>query len=340
MEVLIVLLAVVLMVMVLLVIVLLRQGRGADPALLSALADLRNLSEKINQLADIRTQQALAEATQRDLKERLERAHQSLEALQVEARLRHQREEETLAVARRIESVFYGSFAKGRAGENVLAEALAHLPPEMVSYNFIVNGKTVEFGLVLANGKTLPIDSKWPAADLLSRLEEEDDAAERARLIRELEREVERRIREVAQYIDPVLTADMAVAALPDAVYSLCRSAFAEAYRRRVFVTPYSMALPYLLALYQLHMQYAQTIDLQNLKARLGDIGRSLGEMEQILESRLARAHTMMGNATVELRQLLGRLRGSLVYLQQGEAPIEAEPLLPALNSPDPPEED
>lgn len=321
--------------LVALMVVLIRQGRAGDPALLAALADLRNLSERVNQLAEIRTQQALAEATQRDLRERLERAQQAIDTLQVETRLRHQHQEETLAVARRIESVFYGSFAKGRAGENVLAEALAHLPPDMVSYNFVVNGKPVEFGLILTNGKTLPIDSKWPAADLLARLEKEDDATIRARLIRELEKEVERRIREVAQYIDPTLTADMAVAALPDAVYALCRSAFAEAYRRRVFVTSYSMALPYLLALYRLHMQYAQTIDLENLKIRLSDIGISLAEMEQVLESRLARAHTMTGNALAELRQLLGRMRGSLVYLQQAKAPAEVEspPLLPAVDT-------
>ena len=314
----------------LMLLVVLRQGRGADPALLTALADLRNLSAKVDQLAEIRTQQALAEATQRELKERLERAHQAIETLQVETRLRHQHQEETLTVARRIESVFYGSYAKGRAGENVLGEALSHLPPDMVSLNFAVNGKMVEFGLILANGKVLPIDSKWPSSDLLPRLEQSDDEAERARIIKALEREVERRIREVAQYIDPVRTADMAVAALPDAVYALCRSAFAEAYRRRVFVTSYSMALPYLLALYRLHMQYAQTIDLENLKVRLNDIASNLAEMEQILENRLARAHTMMGNASVELRQLVGRLRGTLAYLQQEEVSAAVEPPPPS----------
>ena len=43
----------------------------------------------------------------------------------------------------------------------------------MIDMNFHVNGKVVEYALVLANGKRLPIDSKWPSPDLLDRLNDE-----------------------------------------------------------------------------------------------------------------------------------------------------------------------
>src|SRR6266536_679282 len=73
------------------------------------------------------------------------------------------REEEAGAVLHGVSSVLAGSQRAGRVGENLLRESLVHLPPTMLVRDFRVNGRVVEFGLVLPAGRRLPIDPKWPA---------------------------------------------------------------------------------------------------------------------------------------------------------------------------------
>jgi len=302
------------------VALLLRRAAVGPTLVVSALADLKSIGEKVDQLAEIRTRLEVGDAAQRDVKERLEKTYQTLEALRVQAEERRKAQEDTLAVTRRIEGVFYGSHSKGKAGESVLAEALRALPPDMLARDVNVHGKVVEFGLVLANNRVCPIDSKWPGSDLLLRVDEATDEGERARLCREIEKEVERRVREVAQYIDPAQTTPWAIAAVPDAALSVCTTVYAEAHRRGVLLMSYSMCLPYLLAVYRLHMQYAQSIDLENLKVRLGDFGRSLDEIDAILDNRMQRAGVMVQNAYNECKNLLAKMRGSLTALVQQQA--------------------
>src|SRR5262249_62188722 len=124
-----------------------------------------------------------------------------------------------------------------------------------------------------------------------------------ARLAAAVEKEVERRVREVSQYIDPATTAPFALAAVPDAAYAVCRSAFAEAHRRHVTIVAYSMALPYLLLLYRLHLQFARSADMDNLQACLMEIDRQVDALDATLENRLQRAVTMLGTAYQEGKQ-------------------------------------
>ena len=76
----------------------------------------------------------------------------------------------------RLATVLAGGASKGRAGEHVLREHLSQLPPGMLTSDFRVNGKVVEFGLVLPDGRRLPIDSKWSAVAELEALEAAGDA--------------------------------------------------------------------------------------------------------------------------------------------------------------------
>src|SRR5207249_5636540 len=100
--------------------------------------------------------------------------------------------------------------------------------------DFRVNGRVVEFGLVLPDGRRLPVDSKWTADRELQALAQATDPAERERLVRAVERAVTERAREVAGYLDAGVTAPVAVAAVPDAAYAVLRRAHADAYRQGV----------------------------------------------------------------------------------------------------------
>ncbi len=269
------------------------------------------------ELAQLRAQLALGghaqESAATELRDRLSQTQTLLEGMRAVFVSRHQIEDDARQSLRRLEAIIAGSPSRGAAGENILEEAFRHLPPDMIRRNVWVNGKVVEFGLHLPGGKLLPIDSKWTASAPLEELARPDVPADRrGRLGGLVEKEVERRVREVSQYIDPATTAPFALAAVPDAAYAACRSAFAEAHRRHVMIVAYSMTLPYLLLLYQLHLQFARTVDMDNLQACLMEIDRQLDALDSSLENKLQRAATMLGNAYQDGKQVTARIRASL----------------------------
>src|SRR5438552_17659751 len=85
----------------------------------------------------------------------------AMEGLRAALSARQPIEEEARASLKRLEHVIAGSSSRGAAGENILEEALRHLPPEMLQRNVWVGGKVVELALRLPGGKLLPMDSKW-----------------------------------------------------------------------------------------------------------------------------------------------------------------------------------
>ena|SRR5438105_1227397 len=261
-----------------------------------------------------------------ELRERLSHTQAVVEGLRSALTARQPIEEEARASLRRLESVIAGSSSRGAAGENILEEALRHLPPEMLQRNVWVGGKVVELALRLPGGKLLPMDSKWVSSVALEQLADTSlDASRRAQLTATVEREVERRVREVSQYIDPATTSPFALAVIPDAAYDVCRSAIVSAHKRHVMVVGYAMALPYLLTLYQLHMQFARTVDMEKLQSALIDIERQVDVLEGILENRVQRSLTVLQNAYTEGKQASAKVRASIQAVQISEgSPVDS----------------
>ena len=259
-----------------------------------------------------------------EVRERLSQTQAVIEGLRSAISARQPIEEEARTSLRKLESIIAGSSSRGAAGERILEEALRHLPPEMLQRNVWVGGKVVELALRLPGGKLLPMDSKWVSSVALEQLGDTGlDAQRRAQLTATVEREVERRVREVAQYIDPATTTPFALAVIPDAAYDVCRGAIVNAHRRHVMVVGYAMALPYLLTLYQLHMQFARTVDMEKLQSALIDIERQVDVLEGILENKLQRSLTVLQNAYTEGRQAAAKIRSSAQAAQIAEAPGE-----------------
>lgn len=214
-------------------------------------------------------------------------------------------DEEIQKAMKRIETALLGSKSKGEIGENILYESLRHFPPEMIDINFKVNGKPVEFALILSDGKRIPIDSKWVGL-------ENEDLSEV-----DIERTIAKKAREVSQYIDPSSTLSMAIAAVPDSVFSRCKQAHIRAYKEdRVLILPYSMTIPYILALYNLHKSYARSIDAELLNSYLSDIKVSINKLETLLENNIARSITMANNAYNEGKQILYKIRGYIEHIE------------------------
>jgi DNA recombination protein RmuC len=236
-------------------------------------------------------------------------ARRVLESLRIREEERRGVEGESREVIRRLATVLAGGAGKGRAGENVLRQHLSELPPSMLACDIRVGGKVVEFGLVLPDGRRLPIDSKWTGLAELEALEAATSAVDREACARAVERAVAVRAREVAQYLDPAITAPVAVAAIPDAAYDVLKRAHADAFAHGVVVVPYSTALPIVLFLYALVQRFGDAADVS---ASLAEVGTLLGAMEGVLENKFARAATMLANGSDELRSHLGKARGSI----------------------------
>lgn len=311
-------------------------GAATGGVALLVLTLTRRAEAQAGDLAQLRAQLAAGGQSQAaqasELRERLSQAQSAFEGFRATLAARQQLEDEARQSLRRLEAVIAGSSTRGVAGENILEEALRHLPPDMITRNLWVSGKVVEFGLRLPGGKVMPLDSKWSSSSALEELSADSlESARRAQLAAQVEKEVEKRVREVAQYIDPTTTTPWALAAIPDAAYAVCRQAFAEAHRRHVIIVGYSMAMPYLLALYQMHLQFARSVDMDNLQASLMDVERQLDLLEGVFENRLQRAVVMLTNAYTEGKQASARIR-AVTHGIQGSQAIGPETALELLS--------
>ncbi|MBI4458623.1 MAG: DNA recombination protein RmuC [Acidobacteria bacterium] len=222
---------------------------------------------------------------------------------------------------RKIASKLIGARDVGEAGENLLAEAFSCFSAGWIERDFKVGGKVVEFALVLPNQKRLPIDSKFPAGQSLERLSLETDLQKRQEIIKQIETAVLSKAQEAAKYIDPSRTIHMAIAAIPDAAYSVCRKVHFQAIQSDVLVIPYSIALPVVLALYKFQLQYVTSIDQQNLEGYLKNIDSCLRIIEKNLENRIKDANTQINNAYSECIDQVVKIRASLSALRTPSLP-------------------
>jgi hypothetical protein len=294
----------------------LARRRPADAALR---AQLQIQAGELRRLADQGSQRDLAAE---QLRQGMEGARRALDELRTRDQERRAQDADQREVVKRLATVLAGGAVKGRAGEHILRSQLAELPPGMLCTDFRVNGKVVEFGLLLPDGRRLPIDSKWTAVAELEALEAASDLAERDACARAVERAVAARAKEVAQYLDPTVTAPTAIAAVPDAAYDVLKRAHADAFARGVIIVPYGSALPIALFLYSLVRRFGDAADVQ---AVVSEVAVVLDALESVVENRVQKAATMLANGADELRSQVGKARGSIARAQGAAAPETAE---------------
>lgn len=246
----------------------------------------------------------------------LSQAKEGLAGLQTHARARQELEQQTAESIRRLEAIIAGTQTKGTAGENILEAVFAKLPPEWQVRNFRVGDKAVEFGLRLPNNLVLPIDSKWTATHLLEQFMACDDPAEQQKLKAQIEAAVLGRAKEVRKYIDPNVTVNFGIAAVPDAIYDLCPGVQADVCQMNVVLVSYSMFVPYLLLVFQTILKTSQSIDLHRLDSYLRGAQDSIEALQQELEGRFSRAIKMLNNSRNDMSVHLSKINSGLTSLQ------------------------
>lgn len=227
-------------------------------------------------------------------------------------------EEQSAQALAGIERMFAGSYSRGRMGENLLASALDAFPADMLVRDLRVGGRVCEFGLRMADGKVLPIDSKWPALPFQGDIEASDDIDETARA--RVDRAVCDRLVEVSRYIDPAVTTPLAVVALPDPIYRCCRKAFSQAGDLRLVVVSYSCAMPTVLSILSLHRAYSRDGTAERMLLNIHELAVVLGQMAAHLQGKVSRSLATMTNASGELRAMVSRAQ-SLATAAGGQSP-------------------
>jgi DNA recombination protein RmuC len=184
--------------------------------------------------------------------------------------------------------------------------------------NFRIGNKSVEFGLRLPNNLILPIDSKWAATNLIEQLVNCDNPDEQQKLKIQIESAVLSKAKEVKKYIDPSLTVNFGIAAVPDAVYDSCYGIQTEIFQLNVVLVSYSMFLPYLLLVFQTILKTSQNIDLEKLDAYLQMAQENVGKLQEELEGRFSRAIAMLNNSRTDMSTFLSKVSSGLTSLQGG----------------------
>jgi DNA recombination protein RmuC len=252
----------------------------------------------------------------RYLQSEISQARLGLTALQSQAQARAAGDQQIAESVRRLETVIAGTRSKGAAGENILDVMFSQLPIEWQVRDFVVGNKPVEFALRLPNNRILPIDSKWPATDLIERFHACDDPVERQRLQDQIRITVIAKAREVRKYLDPNLTLSFGIAVVPDAVYDLSTDVHVHCFEQNVVLVAYSMFLPYLLLVFQTVLRTSQDIDLEKLDAHLTVAEANVRALEEELEGRFSRAITMLANSKTELSSHVSKIHSSIVNVR------------------------
>jgi DNA recombination protein RmuC len=299
-----------------LVVLATRRGAGASPddvvrALTPMQAELTRLSRQQDELRSEVTHGREAWLVQlgnaaREIRGDIGEARRTLAEVKAVEEGRASQMDKAADSLRRLEAVIAGSGSRGAAGENILMRSLAQLPPDLLGVNVAFGSKIVEYALRLPDGRVLPIDSKWPSAGLLERLEETEDPAEQRRLIDQIGRDVRGRIREMAKYLDPERTFSLGLLAVPDAVYVVTPEVHGEGFREGVLIAPYSLALPLLLTLYRLAVRFGSALDTESIAENLRELGERLRRIDEEVEGRLSRGLVQLENARDALRSEVG----------------------------------
>lgn len=142
----------------------------------------------------------------------------------------------------------------GQAGERVVERLLSPIPDDWLERDISLGRGRVEFALKMPGGYLVPLDSKFVAPEITSRLtpDNEGDERQQQQAIQQINELVKKRAQEIAErYLVDERSLGFGIAAVPDAAYDACKSAIqTSAQRHQIVIVPYSLLLPYTLSLY------------------------------------------------------------------------------------------
>ncbi len=198
----------------------------------------------------------------------------------------------------------------GAAAERIVDELLSVFPEGWVKQNVHLGGGKVEFAVVLPGDYYVPLDSKFVGAEILAKQDYEADQKN----FQKIQRNIREQAKKIVEYLSDPKVPGFGIAAVPDSVYAMCRSAIREvASEHQVVVVPYSLLVPFVLSLYLI----AQRL---GISVRSTDTSQLIGSARDALR----RARVSLENMTNEISALEGQQKKALDALRNAERALNA----------------
>lgn len=224
----------------------------------------------------------------------------------------------------------------GQAGERIVSELLSAVPDDWLERNSKLGGGQVEFALKLPGGYLIPLDSKFVTPELLGQLEGNSIAGAP---LRHLLNRVQDRAKEVTKYLTDPKVLGFGIAAVPDAVYDICRDAVKmAAANHRIVIVPYSLLLPFVLSLYLMAQRLGISGRLSETEQTIGAAQIALQQAKQALEN-MAKEITSASNQRQRAIEQVERSLNLLSRMNQSEVTLPASQTQLPLEAPERPPE-
>lgn len=199
----------------------------------------------------------------------------------------------------------------GEVGERIVEESLGHIPTDWLERNVALGKGTVEFALKLPGGWLVPLDSKFVVPETTRDLVA-DSKGDDGQRTNEIVKNFKNRVREIAEYLGDERTLGFGIAAVPDSVYTVCKSAIpTSAQRHQIVIVPYSLLLPYTLSLYLMAQRLNIAEKVGKTASEIGAIRTALERAEEHLKNmrnEITSADTLRDKALKQLREALFHL--------------------------------
>lgn len=212
----------------------------------------------------------------------------------------------------------------GQIGEALVDEILRPVPEGWIEKNARLGDGEVEFALKLPGGYLIPLDSKFVAPEILRDFEKNGkDEKKRQELERYLNTQVQRRAQEIAgRYLKDAKVPGFGIAAVPDAVYGLCRDAIRSvAERHAIVLVPYTLLVPFVLSLYLIAQRLKLTVRVEEITQYLGFLQATLKDTRRCLEN-MARGVKAISNLREQALERIDKVLLKLTPYMEGDIPL------------------
>jgi DNA anti-recombination protein RmuC len=170
----------------------------------------------------------------------------------------------------------------GAAAERIVDELLSVFPEGWVEQKVHLGGGEVEFAVVLPGDYYVPLDSKFVGAEILAEQDYEADQKN----FQKIQRNIREQAKKIVEYLSDPKVPGFGIAAVPDSVYAMCRSAIREvASKHQVVVVPYSLLVPFVLSLYLIAQRLGISVRSTDTSQLIGSARDALRRAREALEN-------------------------------------------------------
>ncbi|WP_448594401.1 DNA recombination protein RmuC [Thermoflexus hugenholtzii] len=210
----------------------------------------------------------------------------------------------------------------GAAGEHIVEDLLNMIPEEWVQRNVPLGGGEVEFAVVLPGDYLVPLDSKFVGAEILAEQDYEADPKNSQKI----QRNIKEQAKKIVKYLSDPQVPGFGIAAVPDSVYAMCRSAIREvASEHQVVVVPYSLLVPFVLSLYLIAQRLGISVRSTNTPQLIGSARDALCQALENLENMGKAISTVKGQRDRALDALRNAERALNALIGNGPPEVEGK---------------